>query len=138
MCLHNGGTEHHCAATMEEMLLACIENCEPPDCEQTCQRHADEALNVCLEAGGSQEECAAKAELLTQGCMQRCNHPGRGDLDARNGTNHGDFAILALAWHTTPGDARWNPACDISIPYDDLIDLRDLIILGQDWLSDAK
>jgi len=37
-----------------------------------------------------------------------------------------------------PGQSRWNPACDISIPYDNSVDTRDLIMLAQNWLEDAE
>jgi len=46
-----------------------------------------------------------------------------------------DFAILALAWQTQPGDARWNPDCDISIPPDNSIDMLDLAFFSAHWLD---
>jgi len=45
-----------------------------------------------------------------------------------------DFAILALAWLTEPGDAKWNPNCDISFPADNLINTLDLTVLVRQWL----
>jgi hypothetical protein len=47
----------------------------------------------------------------------------------------GDFAILSLAWLTGPEDAQWNPACDISIPNDSFINMLDLHLLVENWLS---
>ena len=46
-----------------------------------------------------------------------------------------DFATFASAWLTEDGDAGWNPACDISIPSDDVIDARDLGVFVEHWLA---
>jgi hypothetical protein len=75
---------------------------------------------------------------LIEKCVERCNKPGRGDLDGHGGTNHRDLAILGRAWLSRSGQPRWNPACDINIPYDGKIDERDLGRLVQDWLAGAR
>lgn len=54
-----------------------------------------------------------------------CN--GDGDIDAA------DFAVFASAWHTSPGDPGWNPACDIGSPADEIIDGRDLGVFLRLW-----
>jgi len=77
-------------------------------------------------------------EALLESCLKRCDRPQRGDLDARSGTNQRDLAILGRAWLSKPGKPHWNPACDISIPYDDSVDTRDLMVLVQNWLGDAQ
>jgi hypothetical protein len=41
---------------------------------------------------------------------------------------------VAAAWRTTEGQPHWNEACDISIPADRVIDLRDLAVFAADWL----
>jgi hypothetical protein len=46
-----------------------------------------------------------------------------------------DFAILALAWLTGPEDAEWNRFCDIGIPNDSIINMPDLHLLVENWLS---
>ncbi|MHC4477198.1 MAG: PASTA domain-containing protein [Planctomycetota bacterium] len=58
------------------------------------------------------------------------NNDGDEDLD--------DFAILALAWLTEPGDTRWNVVCDISKPNDNIIDKRDLAVFNNHWLDGAE
>jgi hypothetical protein len=63
------------------------------------------------------------------------NHTYMGDFDYNCKVDFGDFAILALAWLTGPKDAQWNPACDISIPNDSFIDMPDLHLLVENWLS---
>jgi len=45
-----------------------------------------------------------------------------------------DFAIFASAWQSSPGDGNWNPACDISEPSDNVIDILDLAIFTDQWL----
>jgi hypothetical protein len=49
-----------------------------------------------------------------------------------------DLSALSSAWLTAPGDPNWNPSCDVSIPGDDVIDNKDLAILGQVWGQDAN
>jgi hypothetical protein len=46
-----------------------------------------------------------------------------------------DFAIFAAAWYSHPGDANWNPACDISDPIDGIIDEFDLMVFCENWLQ---
>ena len=57
-----------------------------------------------------------------------------GDFDGDFDVDFDDFAILALAWLTEPGDAKWNPDCDISIPPDDIINEKDIDIFCDNWL----
>ena len=58
-----------------------------------------------------------------------------GDFDDNCDVDFGDFAILALAWLTEPGDMQWNPTCDISDPSDDVIDMLDLDVFTDNWLA---
>ena len=48
----------------------------------------------------------------------------------------GDFAVFALAWRSdnTP-TSNWNPACDISVPADGVIDEKDLAVFSENWLE---
>ena len=50
----------------------------------------------------------------------------------------GDFAIFSSAWLTRPGDARWNPDCDISIITDGAVDAADLAVFDENWLATAR
>ncbi len=63
------------------------------------------------------------------------NYAYMGDFDYNCKVDFGDFAILTLAWLTGPKDAQWNPACDISIPNDSSINMLDLNLLVENWLS---
>jgi len=58
-----------------------------------------------------------------------------GDLYIDGVVNFQDFAILAAAWASGPGDANWKAACDISIPSDGVIDENDLAIFCENWLK---
>ena len=58
-----------------------------------------------------------------------------GDFDGQCDVDFVDYAIFALAWLTEPGDAQWNPACDISVPADNHIDRNDLDVLADNWLA---
>jgi len=51
-----------------------------------------------------------------------------GDFDGNGVVDANDLAILDAAMGSRPGDANWNPACDISIPSDGVIDEADLAI----------
>ncbi len=46
-----------------------------------------------------------------------------------------DYAIFAAAWLTTEGQPGWNADCDISIPADNIINLRDLLVFVENWLA---
>ncbi len=46
-----------------------------------------------------------------------------------------DFAVLAAAWKSEPGDSNWNAACDISVPNDNVIDELDLEVFAGNWLA---
>jgi hypothetical protein len=47
--------------------------------------------------------------------------------------NGNDLLTLSSAWLSAPGQANWNPSCDVSDPADDRINNRDLAVLGQVW-----
>jgi hypothetical protein len=61
-------------------------------------------------------------------CPQ-CDFNTDGDTDQR------DFAVLAAAWASKPHDDNWNPACDVSVPADSVIDIRDVVIVACNWLK---
>lgn len=44
-----------------------------------------------------------------------------------------DLGALSSAWLSEPGTADWEPACDVSAPADDRVDLRDLTALAGRW-----
>jgi len=51
--------------------------------------------------------------------------------------NANDLSALSSAWLSAPGQANWNPSCDVSDPGDDRINNTDLAALGQVWGQDA-
>jgi hypothetical protein len=58
-----------------------------------------------------------------------------GDFDDDNDVDFKDFAVLAAAWGSQPGDANWEPDCDISEPLPDgVIDIYDLAVFCDNWL----
>jgi hypothetical protein len=57
------------------------------------------------------------------------------DLDADGDVDSADFATLASSWLAGPGDAEWNPRCDISSPADDFVNALDLAEFAKDWLE---
>ena len=61
-----------------------------------------------------------------------------GDLDLDGDVDLGDFAVFASTWSTGYGDAQWNPACDISVPTDNLVDTLDLSRFATYWLAGAE
>jgi sugar lactone lactonase YvrE len=62
--------------------------------------------------------------------------PGWPDLNGDRFIDFRDFAILANAWGSHPGDSNWDPNCDISAPADNVIDEKDLAVLCDNWLED--
>ena len=58
-----------------------------------------------------------------------------GDFEPDGDVDLADFAVLAAAWLSSPGDDNWNPACDISIPADNFIDMLDLTVFSGNWLA---
>jgi hypothetical protein len=63
------------------------------------------------------------------------NYAYMGDFDYNCEVDFGDFAMLAFAWLTEPGDVRWNPTCEISIPNDSSINMLDLHVFAENWLA---
>ena len=57
-----------------------------------------------------------------------------GDFEPDGDVDLADFAIFRAAWLSVAGGIGWNPACDISDPNDEVIDILDLLVLGQHWL----
>jgi hypothetical protein len=57
-----------------------------------------------------------------------------GDLfeDEDDIVNFRDFAVLAAAWRSEPGDDNWDADCDMSP--DDIIDEYDLAVFCANWL----
>jgi hypothetical protein len=64
--------------------------------------------------------------------------PVTGDFDGDYDVDLRDFAVLALAWQSSPGDDNWNPICDISQPADDVIDTLDLSVFTTNWLKGTE
>ncbi|MBN2270675.1 MAG: SUMF1/EgtB/PvdO family nonheme iron enzyme [Sedimentisphaerales bacterium] len=62
-------------------------------------------------------------------------HAYMGDFDCDDAVGFLDFAIFSLAWLTESDDPQWNPECDIAIPPDGYVDIRDLDVFVQNWLE---
>ena len=43
--------------------------------------------------------------------------------------------MFAATWLSSPDDSAWDPECDISYPYDAVIDESDLTLVADDWLE---
>jgi hypothetical protein len=61
-----------------------------------------------------------------------------GDFDGGCDVDLLDFAIFQNAFLTTPADDNYNPACDIALPADSLIDWLDLATFANHWLHRAN
>jgi len=59
-----------------------------------------------------------------------------GDFVCPYGNDFMDFAVIASAWLSKPGDPDWNAACDISKPKDSVIDELDLAVFCENWLEE--
>jgi hypothetical protein len=58
-----------------------------------------------------------------------------GDFDGNGIVDANDYAILLAAMGGKVGDANWNPACDISIPSNGVIDAADRDIFLEHWIN---
>lgn len=58
-----------------------------------------------------------------------------GDFDNNCSVDFFDFSILARAWMTQKGEPGWDGVCNISDPLDKVIDMRDLAVLADNWLT---
>lgn len=60
--------------------------------------------------------------------------PCTGSFDGDCDVDLDDYAIFSAAWLTEKGQPGWNADCDISVPADNVINLRDLGVLAENWL----
>jgi hypothetical protein len=58
-----------------------------------------------------------------------------GDFDYDCSVDFYDFAVFAQAWLTEPGDAQWNPVCDINVPNDSAVNMLDLQVFVENLLT---
>ena len=58
-----------------------------------------------------------------------------GDFEPDGDVDSEDFAVLAAAWRSQPGDGNWNASCDISMSSGNIIDEYDLIVFCESWLN---
>jgi beta-lactam-binding protein with PASTA domain len=61
--------------------------------------------------------------------------PITGDFNNDDTVDMADYAIFALAWLSSDGDANWNPACDLAEPANGVIDVFDLAVFFENWLA---
>jgi hypothetical protein len=90
-----------------------------------CDWTGDGYLDVLIGAGDGKVHLYQSVGLL-------------GDIDKDYDVDLCDFAVLATAWGTMPGDDNWNPACDISDPADQIIDMLDLEVFAANWLMSVE
>ncbi|HPO70741.1 MAG TPA: DNRLRE domain-containing protein [Anaerohalosphaeraceae bacterium] len=67
-----------------------------------------------------------------------CTPAARADLNRNCVIDLGDFAVLAASWKTRPGQALWNPFCDIARPANGVVDLSDLQVLAENWCNQPQ
>jgi hypothetical protein len=58
-----------------------------------------------------------------------------GDFEPDGDVDFKDFAVLAAAWLSQPGQPNWNADCNISTPKDNIIDEHDLAVFCDNWLN---
>ncbi len=58
-----------------------------------------------------------------------------GDFEPDCDVDLADFGILALSWLAQEGQGHYNPICDISIPADNSVDILDLEVFADNWLT---
>lgn len=58
-----------------------------------------------------------------------------GDFAGGCDINFADYAVLALAWLTEDGQTGYDSNCDIALPWDEKIDVKDLMEFAANWLQ---
>jgi hypothetical protein len=58
------------------------------------------------------------------------------DFTCPDGVDFADFATLANAWLSEPGQTNWNSRCDIAEPPDNVIGILDLAVMCNYWLQE--
>ena len=61
-----------------------------------------------------------------------------GDLDHDCAVDLRDFVMFQAAWQSRAGEDNYNGECDMAVPGDELIDLRDLAVLATHWLGRVR
>ena len=56
-----------------------------------------------------------------------------GDVNGDHAVDANDLAVLTAAMGSHPGEANWNPSCDISMPSDGVIDEMDQAVFLDYW-----
>jgi len=59
------------------------------------------------------------------------------DLNADHKVSLQDFYLFNDAWKSQAGSPNYNDLCDLSVPKDQLIDIRDLVVFADNWLWQA-
>jgi len=97
------------------------------------------AYGVCdwesFSLGGSHYLAASGASDGTTSTIYRYHGPYTGNFDDDGDVDLHDYAAFAAAWRARQGQSGWNEGCDISVPADNVIDLRDLAVLADNWLK---
>lgn len=79
------------------------------------------------------DECLVRIKLELF-CLMVIGPCPTADVDWDWDVDLNDFAVLAAAWESMPGDYNWDPNCDISEPADEVIDELDLEVFARWWL----
>lgn len=95
---------------------------------------ADLTFDADAESSALIEVAVVNTPLKVYSVLHIITCPYAADLDEDCDVDFVDFAIFALAWLTEPGDAQWNPDCDISNTNDNIIDIKDLGVFCDNWL----
>lgn len=59
------------------------------------------------------------------------------DLNTDHKVDLEDFCTFNEAWNSQTGSPNYNDLCDLSVPKDQLIDIRDLVVFADNWLWQA-
>lgn len=60
--------------------------------------------------------------------------PLAGDFVCPDGVDYIDNSVLAKAWKSQQGQAKWNPDCNLAEPKDNVINFKDMSVLAENWL----
>ena len=98
-----------------------------------CNNTINDTLNADIWYGGWWSWMSIEQPVLLPGMTMPLSCLG--DFEPDEDVDLYDFAVLASAWMSRPGDDNWNSECDISLPADDTIDMADIAVFAETWLT---
>jgi hypothetical protein len=94
--------------------------------ENTTNTLGQEMYDIWANNGKCPPELMATSSMLVSSSLL-------GDFDANQQVDVIDLGIFIGAWLTADGQPGWDQACDIAVPLNGFIDIRDFAVMAGNW-----